>query len=192
MIDGNIPDMSSRAPGELWDPELLVLPIIRKCNQHCFFCEKTCAGADAGVAPEYVFSRLAEARETTESVSFTGGEPTLQLDEELVDACHHVGIEVGLETNGTGKVPAGVDWICVSPKPRSEIVQTTGHELKSVYPQPELSPTDFEHLDFQHYFLQPMDAEGRTAANIEAATRYCLANPKWRLPLQTHKLIGIP
>ncbi|TNE90374.1 MAG: 7-carboxy-7-deazaguanine synthase [Deltaproteobacteria bacterium] len=125
-------------------------------------------------------------------VVFTGGEPTLQLDKKLVDACHAAGIEVGLETNGTGKVPAGVDWICVSPKPRSEIVQTEGHELKLVYPQPELSPTDFEHLDFEHFFLQPMDAKGRTAANIEAATRYCLANPKWRLSLQTHKLIGIP
>ena len=104
---------------------------------------------------------------------------------------HELGVEVAIETNGTRPLPDGIDWICVSPKPRSTIIQTTGNELKFVYPQPELDPEDYAEWTFDHWFIQPMDGpEGR--ANVERATQYCMQNPKWRLSLQTHKLIGIP
>jgi 7-carboxy-7-deazaguanine synthase (Cx14CxxC type) len=121
----------------------------------------------------------------------TGGEPLLQLDEELVQAFHSVGFEVAIETNGTFPAPAGIDWVCVSPKADTEIVITQGHELKLVYPQPKATPEQFEHLDFQHFFLQPMDGPNREK-NTQLAVEYCLKHPQWRLSLQTHKLIGIP
>jgi 7-carboxy-7-deazaguanine synthase len=124
-------------------------------------------------------------------VVFTGGEPLLQLDAALVAACHARGLEVAIETNGTRPVPEGVDWVCVSPKPRSELVVHAGHELKLVFPQPELPPTLFEALDFAHFFLQPLD-DDRRAENTATAIAHCRANPRWRLSLQTHKLLGIP
>jgi len=121
----------------------------------------------------------------------TGGEPLLQLDDELVEAFHSFGFEVAIETNGTREAPKGVDWICVSPKADTEIVIKEGHELKLVYPQPKAMPEQFGHLNFQHFFLQPMDGEEREK-NIQLAIEYCLENPQWRLSLQTHKIIGIP
>jgi 7-carboxy-7-deazaguanine synthase len=121
----------------------------------------------------------------------TGGEPLLQLDDELIDALHGQGFEVAVETNGTLPVPAGVDWVCVSPKAGAPLVVTTGHELKLVYPQPGAEPERFEHLDFDHWFLQPMDGPDKAAAT-EAAVAHCLAHPRWRLSLQTHKVLGIP
>ena len=121
----------------------------------------------------------------------TGGEPLLQLDVQLVDALHDAGLEIGVETNGTLEAPEGLDWICVSPKADTELKQVSGHELKLVYPQSLAPPGRFEGLDFEHFFLQPMDSENQ-AANIAAATEYCLKNPQWRLSLQTHKLIGLP
>lgn len=121
----------------------------------------------------------------------TGGEPLLQLDEELVRAFHAVGFEVAIETNGTRPVPKGIDWICVSPKADAELVITQGHELKLVYPQPKATPKQFENLDFQYFFLQPMDGPDREK-NTRLAVEYCLQHPQWRLSLQTHKLIGIP
>lgn len=124
-------------------------------------------------------------------VVFTGGEPLLQLDSALIDACHDAGLEVAIETNGTIPVPRGVDWVCVSPKPRSELVVRTGNELKLVYPQPEFGPEAFTDLDFAHFFLQPLDAPERDA-NTARAIAYCRAHPRWRLSLQTHKLLGIP
>ncbi|HCP44669.1 MAG TPA: 7-carboxy-7-deazaguanine synthase [Deltaproteobacteria bacterium] len=123
-------------------------------------------------------------------VVFTGGEPMLQLDKELIDACHACNLEIGLETNGTIPVPPGVDWICVSPKPNSQLVQTTGDELKLVYPQ-EIEPDAVAHLEFTHFFLQPRDGVGREE-HTKAAINYCLTHPQWRLSLQTHKLLGIP
>jgi len=123
-------------------------------------------------------------------VVFTGGEPMLQLDEALVDACHGVGLEVAIETNGTLAVPAAVDWICVSPKPDSKLVQRTGHELKLVYPQ-QVTPESVGDLAFDHFFLQPRDGDDADA-NTAAAVAYCQSHPQWRLSLQTHKLIGIP
>ncbi len=121
----------------------------------------------------------------------TGGEPLLQLDDELVEAFHSFGFEVAIETNGTKPAPKGVDWVCVSPKADTEIVITEGDELKLVYPQPKAMPEQFEHLDFQHFFLQPMDGAKREE-NTRLAIEYCLKHPQWRLSLQTHKIIGIP
>lgn len=121
----------------------------------------------------------------------TGGEPLLQLDAGLVEALHGEGFEIAIETNGTRLPPPGVDWVCVSPKAGAELLLRTGDELKLVYPQPGAEPHRFETLEFDHFFLQPMDGPAREA-NTEAALRYCLAHPRWRLSLQTHKLLGIP
>ena len=120
----------------------------------------------------------------------TGGEPLLQLDEALIEALHAAGFEVAVETNGTQRAPAGLDWICVSPKAGAELVLTQGTELKLVYPQPGALPEQFAQLPFQHFFLQPMDGlEGRR--NTRLAIDYCLAHPQWRLSVQTHKVVGI-
>jgi len=121
----------------------------------------------------------------------TGGEPLLQLDEALVVAFHDAGFEVGIETNGTKPAPPGVDHICVSPKAGAELVLTRGDELKLVYPQEGAEPERFESLAFSTFYLQPMDGPN-VAENTQAAIRYCLANPRWRLSVQTHKVVGIP
>jgi len=121
----------------------------------------------------------------------TGGEPLLQLDELLIDALHAHDFEIAVETNGTVEAPRGLDWICVSPKAGAELKQRSGDELKLVFPQPNADPAAFESLDFRHFFLQPMDGPQREA-DTQAALRYCLAHPRWRLSLQTHKLLGIP
>ncbi len=130
----------------------------------------------------------------------TGGEPLLQLDAAAVAALHARGFEVGIETNGTCRSPAGIDWICVSPKAGAELVLRAGNELKLVFPQAGLAPREFERLGeletpdglrFLHYFLQPMDGPERDQ-NTRLAIEYCLAHPRWRLSLQTHKLLGIP
>jgi 7-carboxy-7-deazaguanine synthase len=124
-------------------------------------------------------------------IVLTGGEPMLQVDDALVEALHQRGFEIAIETNGTLAVPASIDWICVSPKAGTEIRQRTGHELKLVYPQTELPPQAVEDLAFAHRFLQPMDGPDRNL-NTTLAVAYCKANPRWRLSLQSHKLIGIP
>lgn len=121
----------------------------------------------------------------------TGGEPLLQLDTALIDAFHAEGIRVAVETNGTQPAPAGIDWLCVSPKSTAPVVVTGGQELKLVFPQPDAMPERFIGLDFEHFFLQPMDGPA-VAANTSAAAAYCLAHPRWRLSLQTHKILGIP
>jgi 7-carboxy-7-deazaguanine synthase len=121
----------------------------------------------------------------------TGGEPLLQLDVPLLDALHRAGFEVAVETNGTLPPPAGIDWVCVSPKAGTSLVIRAGDEIKLVYPQSGAEPERFEQLPFRHFFLQPMDGPEREA-NTDAALRYCLAHPRWRLSLQTHKLLGIP
>jgi 7-carboxy-7-deazaguanine synthase len=120
----------------------------------------------------------------------TGGEPLLQLDEALIETLHGRGFEVAVETNGTRPAPASLDWICVSPKAGAPFVQTSGSELKLVYPQENAPPEKFAHLDFRHFFLQPMDGP-EVAANTERAINYCLRNPGWRLSIQTHKLVGV-
>lgn len=134
------------------------------------------AGGEAGARPLVVF---------------TGGEPLLQLDDELVRLLHAAGFEVAVETNGTLAAPAGLDWICVSPKAGAELAQLTGDELKLVFPQPGAEPEGFEALEFRHFFLQPMDGPDRDL-NTRLAVAYCLAHPRWRLSLQTQKALGIP
>ncbi|MCS6913430.1 MAG: 7-carboxy-7-deazaguanine synthase [Myxococcales bacterium] len=121
----------------------------------------------------------------------TGGEPLLQLDEALVAAFHAEGLEVAVETNGTRPAPAGLDWICVSPKAGTELVLRAGDELKLVYPQPGAEPERYLGLAFRYFFLQPMDGPNRPQ-HTEQAVRYCLAHPVWRLSLQIHKMLGIP
>jgi len=121
----------------------------------------------------------------------TGGEPLLQLDAPLIDAFHAAGFEIAVETNGTLAAPAGIDWICVSPKAAAEVVQRSGQELKLVFPQPLADPSRFADLDFERFYLQPMDGPDR-AAHTAAAIAYCLAHPQWRLSVQTHKYLGIP
>jgi 7-carboxy-7-deazaguanine synthase (Cx14CxxC type) len=120
----------------------------------------------------------------------TGGEPLLQLDEPLVDALHAAGFEIAIETNGTRLAPSGIDWICVSPKARAPLVLTRGDELKLVYPQDGGEPERYERLEFDHFFLQPMDGPD-VEANTRRALEYCLRHPRWRLSLQTHKRLGI-
>jgi 7-carboxy-7-deazaguanine synthase (Cx14CxxC type) len=137
--------------------------------------EKWPAGATAG--PRFVVC--------------TGGEPLLQLDESLVAALKARDFEIAVETNGTIAPPKGVDWLCVSPKAGAELRQRSGDELKLVYPQAGADPADFERLSFRHFFLQPMDGPEREA-NTRLALRYCLDHPRWRLSLQTHKILGIP
>jgi 7-carboxy-7-deazaguanine synthase len=121
----------------------------------------------------------------------TGGEPLLQLDQELLAALHGLGAKVAVETNGTRIPPAGLDWVTVSPKAGAPFVLRTGDELKLVYPQSGADPEQFEHLQFKYFFLQPMDGPERQA-NTRKALDYCLQNPRWRLSLQTHKILGIP
>ena len=121
----------------------------------------------------------------------TGGEPLLQLDGALIDALHERGFEIAVETNGTCVAPPGLDWICVSPKAGAELRQSTGDELKVVFPQPGAEPERFAELAFRHFFLQPMDGPEREH-NTQLALRYCLEHPQWRMSLQTHKLLGIP
>jgi len=122
----------------------------------------------------------------------TGGEPLLQLDDSLIAALHASGFEVGVESNGTQVAPAGIDWLCISPKGKAPVVQTAGHELKLVYPQvePEAQPERFAELRFEHFFLQPLDSP-ELKSNTRRAVEYCLAHPQWKIGLQMHKVLGI-
>lgn len=121
----------------------------------------------------------------------TGGEPLLQLDVPLIVAFQKVGFEVAVESNGTLPAPTELDWVCISPKTLDQLVQTSGDELKLVYPQAGVQPEDVVDLDFRNFFLQPMDAVGKTEDNTQAVINYCRNNPKWRLSLQSHKILGI-
>jgi 7-carboxy-7-deazaguanine synthase (Cx14CxxC type) len=164
----------------------------------CSFCDTDFVGTDGSGGGRFADAdALAGAIEeewrggaANRYVVLTGGEPLLQVDQPLVDALHARGFEVGIETNGTQPAPSGLDWVCVSPKADTELVLHAGNELKLVYPQAKAAPERFEHLDFEHFFLQPMDSP-ETAANLEAAIAYCTNNPRWRLSLQSHKMIGI-
>ena len=121
----------------------------------------------------------------------TGGEPLLQLDEELIKEIHKIGFEIGLETNGTLLPPSGIDWICVSPKAKTDLILTSGNELKLVYPQISLNPKRYEKLDFDYFFIQPMDGINQKI-NIKKSKEFIMKNPQWSLSLQTHKIMGIP
>ena len=121
----------------------------------------------------------------------TGGEPLLQLDEAAINALHEAGFEIAVETNGTVEPPPGIDWVCLSPKAGSKVLVKSGNELKLVYPQPGAEPELFAHLDFDSFYIQPMDGPEREE-NTRLAVEYCLAHPQWKLSLQTHKMLGIP
>lgn len=165
----------------------------------CRFCDTDFVGSDGVGGGRFSnASLLADAIETAwgsdqhrRFVVFTGGEPLLQLDEELIAAVQSRGFYTAIETNGTLAAPATLDWICVSPKAEADLRQLSGQELKLVYPQPEALPEKFEDLGFDHFYLQPMDGPER-AHNTQLAVAYCLAHPRWRVSLQTHKLMGIP
>jgi 7-carboxy-7-deazaguanine synthase len=166
----------------------------------CQFCDTDFVGTDgpgggrfasAGELATAVAAAWPPGESGRRFVVCTGGEPLLQLDAELLHALHGEGFEVAVETNGTLPPPDGIDWLCVSPKAGSQLVVTSGDEIKLVFPQAGAEPDQFEQLGFCHFFLQPMDGPGREA-NTSAALQHCLANPRWRLSLQTHKLLGIP
>lgn len=168
----------------------------------CQFCDTNFVGTDGPGGGEF-----GNARELAAAVAAawrgdagpgaarrlvvcTGGEPLLQLDAPLIDALHEQRFEIAIETNGTLKVPAGVDWVCVSPKAGARLAVAGGNELKLIYPQPGAEPERYENLAFDHLYLQPMDGPERVA-NSAAAVAYCLAHPRWKLSLQTHKYLGI-
>jgi 7-carboxy-7-deazaguanine synthase len=165
----------------------------------CRFCDTDFVGTDgAGGGAFRSPSELADAilrtwgaKSYRRYVVLTGGEPLLQIDESLIKAVHAHGFTIAVETNGTLAAPAAIDWICVSPKAGTQLIQRSGQELKLVYPQPGAEPEAFEHLEFQNFFLQPMDGPNR-ARNTQLAIAYCLENPRWRVSLQSHKLMGIP
>jgi len=173
-----------------------------RANATCNFCDTDFVGVDGpgggkftgaddlarAVAEKWPANVSARARKL---VVCTGGEPLLQMDAELVNALHAQRFEIAIETNGTQLPPEGIDWICVSPKAGAPLVLTGGNELKLVYPQPGGEPERFADLDFEQFFLQPMDGPDRER-NTELALSYCLAHPQWRLSIQTHKLLGIP
>jgi 7-carboxy-7-deazaguanine synthase len=173
----------------------------------CKFCDTDFVGFDGpgggrfrdansladAVSNEWHKRTSSHTRKTRPLVVCTGGEPLLQVDAALIGALHERGLEVGVETNGTQLAPVGLDWICVSPKASAPLRLTSGNELKLVFPQAEADarPDRFEELEFQHFFLQPMDG-ARATENTRLALEYCLDHPQWRLSLQTHKFIGIP
>lgn len=167
----------------------------------CRFCDTDFVGTDGPGGGRYGSAdELADAVARTwpfeqngnrPLVVCTGGEPALQMDEALVDALHQRGFHVAIETNGTRPLPRGIDWVCVSPKAGSELIVTSGAELKFVYPQDEISPDEFEHLEFENLFLQPMDGP-EIERNRDLALTYCLNHPKWRYSVQVQKVLGIP
>jgi len=164
----------------------------------CKFCDTDFVGTDGRGGGKFA-SADALARHVAGAwpggarpfVVCTGGEPLLQLDPSLIDALHAEGFEIAIETNGTIAAPDGIDWITVSPKAGAKLAQTSGDELKLVFSQPEASPELFEALAFDRFYLQPMDGP-ELARHQAAAVAYCKAHPRWRLSLQTHKLLGIP
>ena len=164
----------------------------------CQFCDTDFVGtdgdgggkfADAAELAETIAARWPKSDSANRFVVCTGGEPLLQLDHELIQALHLHGFQIAIETNGTLPVPEGVDWICVSPKAGAPLVVTKGNELKVVYPQ-ETDPRPYTELDFAHFFIQPKDGPDANRS-LQAAIQFCGDNPRWRLSLQTHKLIGI-
>lgn len=167
----------------------------------CRFCDTEFVGVDGAgggkfESAEALAAAVEEAwpgdsRQGKRFVVCTGGEPLLQVDRKLIDALHARGFEIAVETNGTVAAPAGVDWLCVSPKAEARLVQLSGDELKLVYPQTGFDPGEFAGLGFRHFFLQPMDGPDR-GVNTKLAVEYCMEHPQWRLSLQTHKIVGIP
>ncbi|MEA3044978.1 MAG: 7-carboxy-7-deazaguanine synthase [Sphingomonadales bacterium] len=168
-----------------------------RADAACHFCDTDFVGLDGDNGGRYEADALAAkvaelwAAGARPLVVVTGGEPMLQLDAPLLDALHARGFEVAVETNGTLPAPAGIDWICVSPKAGTEIVQRSGDELKLVWPQPGLDPETLAAWDFRHLLIQPMDCADKDQA-LAAAIDFVMRNPRWKLSLQTHKLLGLP
>jgi 7-carboxy-7-deazaguanine synthase (Cx14CxxC type) len=163
----------------------------------CQFCDTDFWGTDGMNGGKYNATSLAQMIDdlfpqgnVPKFVVCTGGEPLLQLDEQLINAFHLANIEVAVETNGTINTPQGIDWLCMSPKANTEIVINSGDEIKIVFPQQGIDPKDFGGMDFKHFYLQPMDGAD-LSNNIEACINYCLKNPQWKLSLQTHKMVGL-
>ncbi len=164
----------------------------------CQFCDTDFVGTGPDGGRFATSTELADSielswrgdRDDRRFVVCTGGEPLLQLDEPLIDCLHERGFTVAVETNGTRHAPATLDWICVSPKAGAELVQRSGNELKLVYPQPEAPPEHFESLAFEHFFLQPMDG-ARAADNARLSIDYCMIHPRWRVSVQSHKILGV-
>ncbi len=165
----------------------------------CQFCDTDFWGMDGENGGRYDAEGLVkqaamlwgDTKKGKPYVVCTGGEPLLQLDEVLIEEFHRAGFEVGVETNGTVEAPHGLDWTCVSPKAGTLLKITAGDELKLVYPQPGAMPPLYEHLEFEHFFIQPMDGPD-VARNTRLAIDFCKENPQWRLSIQTHKLLNIP
>lgn len=173
-----------------------------RADAACRFCDTDFVGTDGPgggkfADAEHLARAVAKAwpgpkqRPARPLVVCTGGEPLLQLDPPLIEALHREGFEIAVETNGTVEPPAGIDWLCVSPKAEADLVVLAGDELKLVYPQAGAEPERYRGLEFRHFFLQPMDGPD-AARNTRLAVEYCLAHPEWRLSLQTHKMVGIP
>ena len=163
----------------------------------CKFCDTDFYGVNGINGGIYEAKELVEiikslwiADTSPISVVLTGGEPLLQLDDELVTELKKEAIYIAVETNGTLKAPEGIDWICMSPKAGTEIKLKAGSEIKVVYPQKNLEPEEFSGLDFKNFFIQPMDSQ-ELEANVAKSIKFCMDNPKWRLSLQTHKILGI-
>jgi 7-carboxy-7-deazaguanine synthase len=170
-----------------------------RADATCRFCDTDFVGTDgvgggrfgsAEALAEAVAAAWPPDSQSTRFVVCTGGEPLLQLDGSLLESLHQKGFEVAVETNGTVAPPPHIDWLCVSPKADAELVICAGDELKLVFPQEGIDPAGFERLAFRHYFLQPMDGPDREIHTAQAL-QYCLEHPRWRLSLQTHKLLGI-
>ena len=165
----------------------------------CTFCDTDFVGTDGEGGGKFATAdALADAVEAAWTggpadrlVVCTGGEPLLQLDAEAIAALHARGFMIAVESNGTLKAPEGIDWVCVSPKADAPVVQTRGQELKLVYPQDKAMPERFVGLDFERFYLQPMDGPDRER-NTQLAVAYCLSHPQWRLSVQTHKYLGLP
>ncbi|MGI9238891.1 MAG: 7-carboxy-7-deazaguanine synthase [Woeseiaceae bacterium] len=175
---------------------------MHRAESVCRFCDTDFVGTDGPGGGKFESAKAlatavrqawpADSDRNLPYVVCTGGEPLLQLDTLAIDALHNAGFEVGVESNGTLEAPTGIDWLCISPKGRADVVQRTGNELKLVFPQveQEAQPAMFSDLRFDHYFLQPLDSPERES-NTRKAIEYCLSNPRWKLSLQTHKIIGI-
>lgn len=175
---------------------------VHRAEAICRFCDTDFVGTDGQGGGKFETAEdLAEAVRrawpqgsvsASPYVVCTGGEPLLQLDSPAIEALHSAGFEVGVESNGTLAAPEGIDWLCISPKGRAPVLQTSGDELKLVYPQvePEAQPGSFARMRFRHFFLQPLDSPDRVT-NTRCAIDYCLRHPQWKLSLQTHKIIGI-
>ena len=169
-----------------------------RATAQCQFCDTDFVGTDGPGGGKFATAdELARACRAAcfaphgpSMIVLTGGEPMLQVDQALIDALHARGFNIAIETNGTLPVPGGIDWVCVSPKAGTALVQIAGDELKVVYPQDGLDPSSLLALDFEHRFLQPMDGPVQ-AENTAAAIAYCMAHPPWRLSVQTHKVLGI-